>query len=1074
MPIPFKAPEDCARSTPTRLSGPSSSPSTPYSAHIMASDMGPSGSSNTTVHVRGRKRFLADLNELKALCKAGYEVRGLQMRQLRAGDDEGTFECTIFGADDQHLVSLSFVVSVSSNHTFFCFSEDADVPAPVLRAVEAIAEQSARPIQEMFNKLLLALGSKMIQAYVSDAEDSEEEGEDDWETYNEHSDDDYGIVPTDPNSLDIGQLQRDFIETVACGYRPGFVSLGTDDFVLSTSLSIVALARDIPPRALMAWDRRLLARTQHLTLLVSGMRGTYPVLQEDGTLSADATARAVGLHFHVGLTAEYKPLKEHAAEAVRVFGLREERSNPRPSPPEPEPEIDVKEHWHGFQSFSLSDSLETLLNDYFLRVLRSRLRYGIGWAGAEVLCWEAERSQKMEHEIIESVAKRIDDAEEEEKALARSYRLPPDPLSTLEGRTQPNLLLLAFCYLIRRLTLCARYCLVCHSKLRTDYDVLKPYVCDSGLCAYRYYSLNHGSSLEYEICAYPETVDLLVSLAYVAALGRVLDEPLPVRMGLRVVKPSSLTQEMCDFDGLSRAEMCTAITDLIGKLPSIKDMKRHLEEAPQAGRAKRRLKDIDPDIPDAAWLVLRWCVASCTAHLEELRSVEDRVQNIGSNWRQFRFSVGAPDAEAKYRAAVVKAQSENANARNYPSLYAFHGSKLENWHSIIRHGLWYKTVTNGRAYGNGVYFAKDGNTSIDGYARGASGGWKNSAIGTNRCVALAEIVNLPARFVSSAPYFVVADTQWIVCRYLLVDTGSLPLPAQTAPQLPSDIPFVPLDPKHPTTIAQAHIQIPEPSYAIEKILATRRGEFVDVEYDSDDMRIFHGQGASESAKAAEGEAENALEEPTARDADDWTHDPAWVQECLEHLMPPPSEASPTATMAVQRELRMMLAEQDGTRSLRELGWYMPPDLIGDNLFQWIVELHSFDPELPIAQDMAERGVNSVVFELRFPPTFPHAPPFVRILKPRFLPFIQGGGGHITGGGSICMDLLTADGWSPIYNIPGILLQIRMAISNLEPRPARLAHNWNLAYHMAEALDGYKRAAATHGWKIPQGLDRLAR
>ena len=62
------------------------------------------------------------------------------------------------------------------------------------------------------------------------------------------------------------------------------------------------------------------------------------------------------------------------------------------------------------------------------------------------------------------------------------------------------------------------------------------------------------------------------------------------------------------------------------------------------------------------------------------------------------------------------------------------------------------------------------------------------------------------------------------------------------------------------------------------------------------------------------------------------------------------------------------------------------------------------------------GINSLVFEIRFPSGFPHAPPFFRILKPRFLGFsqvsdcaifcgraipddfhprCQGGGGHVT-------------------------------------------------------------------------------
>lgn len=56
-------------------------------------------------------------------------------------------------------------------------------------------------------------------------------------------------------------------------------------------------------------------------------------------------------------------------------------------------------------------------------------------------------------------------------------------------------------------------------------------------------------------------------------------------------------------------------------------------------------------------------------------------------------------------------------------------------------------------------------------------------------------------------------------------------------------------------------------------------------------------------------------------------------------------------------------------------------------------------------------------------------------------------------GSICMDLLVADGWLPSYNIAAVLLQIRMAVSSTEPRPARLAQNWQTPYGVQEALDG---------------------
>jgi ubiquitin-conjugating enzyme E2 Q len=89
-----------------------------------------------------------------------------------------------------------------------------------------------------------------------------------------------------------------------------------------------------------------------------------------------------------------------------------------------------------------------------------------------------------------------------------------------------------------------------------------------------------------------------------------------------------------------------------------------------------------------------------------------------------------------------------------------------------------------------------------------------------------------------------------------------------------------------------------------------------------------------------------------------------------------------------------------------------------------------------------------------------------------------------------MDLLVQDGWLPSYNIAAVLLQIRMAISSLEPRPARLARGdeWKRAYGTQEAFDGmfmsyfsfgfadqfegFQRAAATHGWRVPDGTRQL--
>jgi ubiquitin-conjugating enzyme E2 Q len=163
-----------------------------------------------------------------------------------------------------------------------------------------------------------------------------------------------------------------------------------------------------------------------------------------------------------------------------------------------------------------------------------------------------------------------------------------------------------------------------------------------------------------------------------------------------------------------------------------------------------------------------------------------------------------------------------------------------------------------------------------------------------------------------------------------------------------------------------------------------------------------------------------------------------------------------------------------TTPINELGWYINKDLV-KNVYQWIVELHSFDPELPLSRDMKKAGIRSVVLEIRFGKDYPMSPPFVRVIRPRFLPFMAGGGGHVTAGGALCMELLTNSGWTAVSSIEGVLLQVRMAISNLEPTPARLENpNKQLQrdYGVGEAMQAYIRACNAHGWEIPKDFSEL--
>jgi hypothetical protein len=92
-----------------------------------------------------------------------------------------------------------------------------------------------------------------------------------------------------------------------------------------------------------------------------------------------------------------------------------------------------------------------------------------------------------------------------------------------------------------------------------------------------------------------------------------------------------------------------------------------------------------------------------------------------------------------------------------------------------------------------------------------------------------------------------------------------------------------------------------------------------------------------------------------------------------------------------------------------------------------VQLSNFDKTDLLAQDMQKMKIvkkkiffvltsiyflfflkNHITLRVAFPPNYPFAPPYVRVIKPRF----QFRTGHVTIGGSICMEMLTNMGWSP--------------------------------------------------------------
>src|SRR5690606_20937562 len=96
------------------------------------------------------------------------------------------------------------------------------------------------------------------------------------------------------------------------------------------------------------------------------------------------------------------------------------------------------------------------------------------------------------------------------------------------------------------------------------------------------------------------------------------------------------------------------------------------------------------------------------------------------------------------------------------------------------------------------------------------------------------------------------------------------------------------------------------------------------------------------------------------------------------FLPPPRTATIMTTRALSKELASIMHIQN-TTAPQELGWHIDGHAI-ENVYQWIVELHSFPLELPLAKDLTAHGLQSVVLEIRFGKSYPMSPPFVRVVS----------------------------------------------------------------------------------------------
>lgn len=175
-----------------------------------------------------------------------------------------------------------------------------------------------------------------------------------------------------------------------------------------------------------------------------------------------------------------------------------------------------------------------------------------------------------------------------------------------------------------------------------------------------------------------------------------------------------------EFDDLDDAGKARAMRAILATIPPVSHLREYLIKNPHS-----QLRSYQGLSPSAATL-LEWIVASNRSFILQVNQVNDMhskdadllskiktrdqevIPSLNKKYIQFRFAMGNPDKELRFQRALKELEAQQ---NPFPTLFAWHGSALQNWHSILRQGLDFKKVANGRAYGDGVYFSPSYTTS---------------------------------------------------------------------------------------------------------------------------------------------------------------------------------------------------------------------------------------------------------------------------------------------------------------------------------------------------------------------------
>ena len=292
-------------------------------------------------------------------------------------------------------------------------------------------------------------------------------------------------------------------------------------------------------------------------------------------------------------------------------------------------------------------------------------------------------------------------------------------------------------YIQSRVPSLNEYCIICDQKHLFGH-MLKPTVCNRELCCWAFQELGVASGATDFVAVSHEVINMLLTFAKEAVSSSRCDkifDPYPL-----VFDPADRTKKVIDPD---RKDYAT-VSSLLSRIPTMKSV----VSASSSPSVVSVLSRVSP----YAYPLLNWIITSNRSFFVK---VPDTLRISELNADQFLMLSSPPEKEKVFRSL----------RKQYGSVYAFHGSSLENWHSIVRNGLRNASGTslqvNGAAYGSGIYMSPFISTAAH-YTRGSGSGLT--------VVAVVEVINNRINKATSQVW-TMPEESYVTTRMLLMFHG---------------------------------------------------------------------------------------------------------------------------------------------------------------------------------------------------------------------------------------------------------------------------------------------------------------